>query len=278
MKSLSVVTAILAGLVLPASAANAGQAIPVGRAIAEATRAATVEPTPGGFMNANQLYVWSEGAVYRLYAAPGSITDIALQPGEELVSVAAGDTARWIIGDTTSGSGEGTRSHILVKPVAAGLSTNLVITTSRRAYHLSLLSVAGAAMAALSWRYPHDDLVARKRAAIAAEAKQPVAAGLDIERLYFGYAVSGDSPSWRPLRVFDDGRQTFIEFPATIATGEAPPLFAVDAAGKAELINYRMRGRFYVVDRILDRAELRLGTKKQQVVQIRRGGAAGGAS
>jgi type IV secretion system protein VirB9 len=101
-----------------------------------------------------QVYPYSEGMLYRLFAAPEQVTDIALQPGEAIVSVAAGDTARWTVGDTTSGSGETKRVHILVKPFAAGLSTNLVITTTRRAYHLQLESTSSTAMAALSWPTP----------------------------------------------------------------------------------------------------------------------------
>ena len=84
------------------------------------------------------------------------------------------------------------------------------------------------------------------------------------------HMVTGDKPDWRPLRAFDDGRQTFIEFPAQIATGVAPPLFVVGADGSAELVNYRMRGHFYVVDRLFDVAELRFGLKRQQVVRITR--------
>jgi type IV secretion system protein VirB9 len=99
-----------------------------------------------------------------------------------------------------------------------------------------------------------------------------LAIATDIARLHFGYRITGDRVAWRPLRAFDDGRQTYVEFPATIATGEAPPLFVVGAQGAAELVNYRMRGRFYVVDRIFDAAELRLGTKKQRVVRIERTG------
>jgi len=98
-------------------------------------------------------------------------------------------------------------------------------------------------------------------------------AATDPERLRFGYVLRGDTPAWRPLRVFDDGRQTFIEFPPTVSAGEAPPVFVLGADGEAELVNYRMRGRFYVVDRIFDRAELRLGTRRQQVVRIVRTGA-----
>ena len=211
--------------------------------------------------------------LYRLYASPERVTDIALQPGEALVAVAAGDTVRWTIGDTTSGAGDGKRTHILVKPFSAGLATNLVITTERRTYHLALASTAGPAMAALSWSYPQDALIALKRAEEASQAAQaaaPVAAGLAVDQLRFDYAISGDKPAWRPLRAFDDGRQTFIEFPATIGVGEAPPLFIVDAHGTASLVNYRMQGRFYVVDRLFDAAELRLGTKHQSVVRIAR--------
>ena len=236
--------------------------------VASATRAATEEPT--GFVNASSVYPYAEGSVYHVYTAPGCITDIALQPGEALGAVAAGDTVRWIIGDTSSGAGETRRSHVLVKPSIVGLSTNLVITTDRHVYHLSLTSTARTALTALSWTYPQDQLIALQKRADAIEASAPVASGLAIDQLHFGYAVKGDKPDWRPLRVFDDGRQTFIEFSTQIATGVAPPLFVVGANGAAELVNYRMRGHFYVVDRLFDVAELRFGLKRQQIVRITR--------
>lgn len=235
-----------------------------------ANRDATQEPQARAFVNAVQIYPFSDGALYRLYAAPERVTDIALQPGEVVVSVAAGDTARWTVGDTTSGTGASRRVHILVKPFASGLATNLVITTDRRAYHLQLESTSATAMAALSWTYPQDELIAIRRAAEQEKATPPVATGLAVERLQFGYAITGDNPPWRPLRAFDDGRQTYIEFPASIAVGEAPPLFVLGPTGDAQLVNYRVSGRFYVVDRLFGAAELRLGEKKQSVVRITR--------
>ncbi len=238
--------------------------------VAAANRAATIEPVAQSFLNAVQVYPFADGAIYHVITAPERVTDIALQPGETLVAVASGDTVRWVIGDTTSGSGTEKRTHILVKPFSAGLSTNLVITTDRRSYHIALTSMTKTAMAALSWTYPQDALIALKRAAAATEAAAPVAAGVEVEQLHFNYSVSGDRPAWRPFRAFDDGRQTFIEFPATLVVGEAPPIFLVDGKGEAQLVNYRVKGRFYVVDRIFDVAELRLGTKHQQVVRISR--------
>jgi P-type conjugative transfer protein TrbG len=239
--------------------------------VAAANRAATLEPARPDFINANAVYPFSDGAIYQVYAAPERVTDIALQPGETLSAIASGDTVRWVIGDTTSGSGADKRTHVLVKPFSAGLATNLVITTDRRTYHISLTSSAGTAMASLSWTYPQDAIIAYRRATDAAEAAAPVADGLQLDALRFNYEISGDRPPWRPLRAFDDGQQTFIEFPASLADGEAPPLFLVDGKGEAQLVNYRQRGRFYIVDRIFDAAELRLGAKRQDIVRISRG-------
>ena len=145
-------------------------------------RAARIEPSVDGYVNAVQVYPFVEGALYRLYAAPGQVSDIALQPGETLVSVSAGDTVRWVVGDTHSGSGGSGRAHVLVKPIGADLSTNLMIATDRRTYHLELESTSGGYMAAVSWRYPADelaDLKARNAAAqvpkILADASHPAA-------------------------------------------------------------------------------------------------------
>jgi P-type conjugative transfer protein TrbG len=218
---------------------------------------------------AAEVSPWWDGSVYHLAAAPEWVSDIALQPGEALIAVAAGDTARWVIGDTASGSGPTRRTHVLVKPAASGLRTNLLITTDRRVYHLELASGAQA-MTSIAWTYPQDELLALRRAEAALAAAEPVAGPVAVERLSFNYAIEGDRPAWRPVRAFDDGAQVFIEFPAALESAEAPPLFVIGASGKPELVNYRKRGRYYVVDRLFEAAELRLGEKRQQVVRITR--------
>jgi type IV secretion system protein VirB9 len=226
------------------------------------------EPTSAGYVNAAQIYPFSDNALYRLYAAPGQVTDIALEPGETLNAISAGDTVRWAVGDTASGAGTSRQVHVMVKPFAAGLTTNLVILTDKRTYHLELASTANTAMAALSWSYPQEALIAAKAAA--EQGPVTIDNGLQVDDLKFHYALSGDNPPWKPVRVFDDGRKVYIQFPDKIDRGEAPPLFVVGADGQSELVNYRMRGNFYVVDRLFSKAELRLGQDPQQVVQITR--------
>jgi type IV secretion system protein VirB9 len=236
-----------------------------------ANGAAKIEPSASGYINAMQVYPFTEGALYHLYAAVNQVSDIALEPGERLTSVSSGDTVRWVIGDTTSGEGTGQRTHIMVKPSAPDLATNLVITTDRRAYHLELSSTEKTYIASLSWTYPLSVLTALKAdAAKQALGGQVIAEpGVAIENLHFRYRIEGEA-SWRPVQVFDDGNKVYIQFPSTLTQGEAPPLFVVGTGGKPALVNYRLKGSTYVVDRLFAAAELRLGEAPQRVVRITR--------
>lgn len=245
--------------------------------VAAANAAARVQPSRFGYLNAIQQYAFADGDLFQVYASPGKVTDITLQEGETLVGsgpVAAGDTTRWIIGDTESGLGTTRRVHILVKPTRPDLVTNMVVNTDRRTYHLELRANPSAWMASVSWRYPADELIALRRSTEQTRAAVPVAAGIDLDALNFAYTIKGDAP-WKPLRAFDDGTHVYIEFAASVAQGEMPPLFLVGADGKtAELVNYRVQGHRLIVDRLFAVAELRLGTKHQQIVRITRTGGA----
>lgn len=238
--------------------------------VSKANTEARVAPTREGYVNAIQVWPFTDGALYQVYAAPGRVTVVSLQPGEELVTVAAGDTVRWIVGDTSSGAGDELRVNVLVKPVRSGLKTNLVITTNRRTYLLELTSTERAWMASVSWDYPKDRMLALQRQAQAAQVAAPVDTGLSLERIRFRYAISGSNPSWKPLRAFDDGEKVYIQFPAGIAQGELPPLFVIGVQGDGQLVNYRFRSPYYIVDRLFGAAELRLGGDKGDVVRIER--------
>jgi P-type conjugative transfer protein TrbG len=244
-----------------------------------ANAAARVQPTRRGYLNAVQVYPFADGALYQVYSAPGQVTDIALQEGEQLVGsgpVAAGDTVRWIIGDTESGTAAAKKVHILVKPTRPELITNLVINTDRRTYHLELRSTERTYMASVSWIYPQDELIALRRRNAWADAAAPVETGLDVNNLRFRYAIDGGNPPWRPLRAFDDGKKVYIAFPRGIAQGEMPPLFIIGPGGKtSELVNYRVRGSHMIVDRLFAAAELRLGDgsseRRVRIVRTDRG-------
>ena len=237
--------------------------------VAGANAAARIEPVKDGYINAIQVYPYTKGALYQLYAAVNEVTDVALEPGEKLVSVSAGDTVRWVVGDTTSGEGKEAIVHILVKPVGTDLETNLVITTDRRTYHLEMRSSQATYMASVSWTYPASELMSIRKQRAEAETSATAVAdtGLNLEQLRFRYRIEGDAP-WKPRQVFDDGAKVYIQFPSGLAQAEAPPLFVIGPDGKPALVNYRVRGTTYIVDRLFAAAELRLGTAPQRVVRI----------
>lgn len=237
---------------------------PAGR-VENANAAARVQPRREGYYNAIQIYPWSEGALYQVYAAPGQITDIALEPGESLIGtgpIAAGDTARWIIGDTESGSGLTRRVHILVKPSRADISTNLVVTTDRRVYMLELRSGEKPYMPSVAWAYPQ--LPEGQRQTIPATPVIPAIAARN-----YRYGLTGDNPPWKPVSVYDDGRRVYVVFPPGIVQGELPPLFVIGSQGEAQIVNSRIYQNILIVDRLFGAAELRLGSgDRQQTVRI----------
>ncbi|WP_142847944.1 P-type conjugative transfer protein TrbG [Telmatospirillum sp. J64-1] len=236
---------------------------PTGR-VENANAAARVEPRREGYYNAIQIYPWSEGALYQVYAAPGQITNIALEPGESLTGagpIAAGDTTRWIIGDTESGSGATRRVHILVKPTRPDLSTNLVVTTDRRTYMIELRARESLYMPSVAWAYPATP---GQRQSVPATPVIPAEAARN-----YRYGLQGSTPPWRPVSVFDDGRRVYVVFPAGIVQGEMPPIFVLGSGGEPQIVNSRIHQNVLIVDRLFGAAELRLGSgNRQQVVRI----------
>jgi P-type conjugative transfer protein TrbG len=236
---------------------------PVAR-VEAANGAARVEPRREGYFNAVQVFPYSPGALYQIYVAPGQVTDIALEPGEQLTGsgpVAAGDTVRWIIGDTESGNGDTRRVHILVKPTRPAIETNLVVNTDRRTYLIELRAHERPYMPSVAWFYPESRGKSLR-------ALPPVPVLPEIAQRRYRYSIEGDKPPWRPVNAYDDGRKVYVEFSPGIVQGEMPPLFVVGADGKPELVNSRAYANVLIVDRLFAAAELRLGGERQQIVRI----------
>jgi type IV secretion system protein VirB9 len=231
-------------------------------ALAAANGAARQGPARDGFVEARQVYAYQPGALYELYANPNFVSTILLEPGELLANIAAGDTSRWMVSQAEGGTGAEGRTIVLVKPQATNLRTNIVLITDRRTYLIEAVSQSSAAYSAqIAWSYPESESLA------------PTAS---VDGLNFHYrirTVRGRAPVWSPTRVFDDGRRTWVEFAAAVAAADLPPIFVVTGEG-AEITNYRTvqgpNGPRYVIDRVFDVAELRLGARAPVIVRIER--------
>ena len=215
--------------------------------------------------------------------APLQVCDLALQPGEIVNSVNVGDKVRWKISPAVSGSPEGRVTHLIIKPTDAGLVSSLIIETNRRTYAIKLVSTRHEWMPLVAFNYP-DDMQRRwsayRREVAFSSAASTLPSGKKLADLDFGFRLSGDDPRWRPLRVYTDGSKTFIQFPRTLGSGTAPALVALGSDGgwfsspTEQMVNYRIEGDCYVVDSVLDHAELVTGVGgNQQRVVITRVGA-----
>jgi type IV secretion system protein VirB9 len=212
----------------------------------------------------------------RIVCRPNHLTDIALQAGEKVTAVHAGDTARWQIAPAVSGAGGGETVHVIVKPLMPDIRTNLLVMTDRRAYNLDLLSSADDFIPGVRFSYPDDAInswnafIAENRKKKEDETLLASAYNLSPDDLYFGYEITkGKELPWRPVRVFDDGVKTYIEMPAKYKSLEAPVLMFYEGS-QLKLINYRVKDRFYVADRIMTKKAVLMAGQSRVVVERRK--------
>jgi type IV secretion system protein TrbG len=217
-----------------------------------------------------KVYAFAAGESYRVDVAVGAPMDIILQPGEEIRDLADGDRSPmdsqdqkpyWEFKQSYSGEGTTGRPHVLITVPKAGLSNGLTLTTTKRTYYLDLKSVRKTAARAVRWTYP-DELpnVAKTPPRLWPDPAQP-------QRYHAGYAIktSDPRPVWTVRQVVDDGQKTYLIFPPTVTTVDAPLIRLLGAQGP-EMVNARQAGNVVILDRLFNRAELRLGTGKTAAV------------
>ena len=165
---------------------------------------------------------YDPGRVINLRAAPGFATVIDLGPDEHIDNVVVGDSSGWQV--TANKRGD----HVVVKPLGAASTTNMVIVTGERTFVFQLEpSGGGLAPFVLRFHYPGPP----------AQAAVPVLAG---------YRLRGDRALF-PVAMYDDGHHT------TIAWAKDTPLpaaYALDPTGKERIVNGRFHGANYVIDEV----------------------------
>ncbi len=223
------------------------------------------------------LYPYDEGPPPAVDCEPLRTSDIQLQPGETITDVAIGDSERWMATPASSGDPRDPVPHLAVKPQAPGIQTNLTIYTTKHIYHLLLRSRASHAMQEVEFYYPDDLITAMRNADSAAKARQDAAAdppgddsgnvvkvaNVDPGQLNFAYTVGGPNVPWKPIRAFDDGSHVYIQMPPGMKSSEAPALL-VNAGSGTQMVNYRVKGNYYIVDRLVTDAILVSGVGRDQ--------------
>ena len=219
-----------------------------------------------------------------LTCAPLRVCTIELQGGERVIDSVIGDPERWVV---DFAAGPDSTPLVVAKPVAlpnaCDLTTNLVVTTSRRIYHVTLDSPPCAAHGEstnpdlpytrqVKFYYPDEALVRHHTAAEprerAGERDVPAAAGVPAEvgvampvaelgELHFDYRATPDRRfPWVPRVIFDNGRQTCIRLPPEAYHSDLAVLYELNAQGGYELVQYVVRDGCILTDRVMLRMVL----------------------
>ena len=217
------------------------------------------------FTNAIVEYNFLDGKIYEIFTSPNKVTDIRLAPGETISGEAAiGDSESWQMVTATSSEKGRAVTHIYVRPVTSGLETTMIIPTDQRTYYLLLTSTKNVYMVGVRWKYPGI-------ATFEASADSIPSVSISVENMNSNYTIKGDNVFWKPTMVFDDGLRTYFQFdPRFNTSAGAPSLYLLPREGsntsKAEIINYVIRGNFYIADFVLqDKQSFMLMTQDNRV-------------
>ena len=239
-------------------------------AVEVSNRWQNLRDTPADGNDGRVVYSYG-GGLATIVCAPLRMCVIELQSGEKLTGQPhIGDAIRWNVEPASYGPAERATLLIVLKPKAVGLDTNLIITTDRRSYYLRLLSSSQDYVAKVSFEYPDDErsswseaISKQDEAARDAKFEKEVKTlANSVEDLNVDYKIKGDK-NIRPIRVLDDGVHTYLQMNSSILHREAPVLAVIGPDGKAEIVNYRVQGSVYIVDRLFDRARLILGSGRK---------------
>lgn len=253
------------------------------KAVANAMKSSTLYPKSSDFVNGAMVYPLIDGVIYAVYTAPLSLTDLQFEKGESLVSISSGDTSRWQIAKTYSGNGGAKQWHLLIKPEESNLSTSLAVMTDVRTYHVRLLSTESTHMPVVRWDYPDLDATTEviSNPQGAENQTQHRYPNHQVQANYYAKLIQGYQAEWMPESVYNDGVRTYIKFPSTLSTTNLPVLkIALNPHTNnpgnmnfSPMVNYRIKGRYMIVDEVIRSAVLQSGVdphkdKSDSVVKV----------
>jgi type IV secretion system protein VirB9 len=251
--------------------------VPAGRqAVQQSNSEGIIEPKD--YSKGAMVYDFDPDWVYEIYTQPLRVSDIYLEPGEQVLAIPfVSDTVRWILGAGVSREAGTEVQHIYVKPAEANLEASLIINTDRRVYHVILKSFRDVHMPVVRWRYrasglPSAFINAPPGAATASPDVQGAqgSAVFDPRFLSFNYRMTYgffSRPRWLPSLVYDDGRKTYIVFPENVLQRQLPSVFE----NRNNVINYRVLGNVIIIDKLIEKITVKI-ENKVVVIEKKSGG------
>ena len=177
---------------------------------------------------------YSNSDVIRIDTSLRVNTAVELGAGEQINQVLLGDSESFEVEVLSN------RNTVSIKPVIAGVATNMTIYTTRRALSFSITEGRS--------RIPTFRVVIDMPGNGPAKPQRP-GGGRDT-----GYQFSNESPV-RPLRVWNDGTSTYFEF----ARDMRPSIFGLNSRGYEITQNSQTQGSVVRVNGVRGDYTIRIG-------------------
>lgn len=241
------------------------------------------QPVPITTDSRIKTLVYNANEVYQLKFHYGYQSFIEFSEDEEIEMISIGESFAWRL--TPAGK------RLFIRPLEIGAHTNMTIITNRRTYQFDIASAEYDGRAddelvyTVRFYYPEIGVplpippqLSLPNAAVARPKAQPVAsvvkdplgvqkvdqplspnvmvAKSESQVLNFHYSVAGLSDNIMPLKVYDNGQETFFQFKDQNLI--VPSISAVDIYGHEQPIAYVIRENFVVVQAVAPQFTLRL--------------------
>lgn len=213
-------------------------------------------PVPVATDSRIKTFVYSENDVYNVVTHYGYQSNIEFGNDEVIDAISLGDPVPFKV--VTSGR------RLFIRALLTNARTNMTVVTNKHAYQFDLLSVPAPStpneelVYVIRFFYPGDkkNLAIQYSDGTPPERNLPRPMSANKNVYNYKYTFSG-SNEIAPLKIFDDGISTYFKLPPN---GPAVPgIYAVDQAGRENLVSTYNNGEYWVVSSLSPRYIIREG-------------------
>jgi type IV secretion system protein VirB9 len=203
-----------------------------------------------------KVFNYKPDKIFKIYSKPYFSTDFKFKT--KILAYSLGDTVRWLA--------QPVMNNLFVKPIEKHLETSLSVITQNHTYEFLLSSQNPNFYQLVEFRHPKKIafVLAKNLEKKIKKRRQVFDTGVkkltpeEISKIKFDYIISGNK-SIRPVQVFRFHGFVYLFMPKKL---QSMPAFFIMNGGKLDLVNYIVRGRYIVVERLFDKGALKLGNKE----------------
>lgn len=216
---------------------------------------------PARQIGSASVYTYNPSNQYHINTKVGYITDFELRPGEVVQKIATGNSAQWAVDLDQVGAVQ----HVYIKPLVYDTQTNIIVNTNIRSYRLIVYS-GDKVEYFVKFAYPEEEAAEKRQNfknalnKLRADYQLAERAKSSARQINISYSCTKNKnvvEKYIPTSVFDNGEKTYIEIRKE-NQDNMPTIYYFDEwdKKKLQLVNYRLKGNFLEIDKVMNNIKL----------------------